>query len=315
MAETEKSEITERPGVRLVDLAREYLNFMQIEKGCSANTIEAYRRDIAKYVEYLVEEVRVSDPEDISENDVSGFIYFLKQRCGDEYAINTIGQHVTAVHNFHRFLVAEGYASDDRSVALLYPKRSKRLPRALGRGEVERLLESPQGGDPLAIRDRMILEVLYATGLRISELAELKMKDVSMNERLITCHGKGDKWRIVPFGKGAAESIDDYLNYSREEILKDPNERSFVLNARGRGLTRQGLWLIVKEHAKNVGLGDKVSPHVLRHTFATHLLEGGAGILVVAEILGHSDVSTTEIYTEVTRVHLEKVYSRCHPRA
>jgi integrase/recombinase XerD len=211
-------------------------------------------------------------------------------------------------------MVTEGYAEADPTSVLTSPRTTMRLPRALKHEQVGKLLNVP-GGDEKGMRDRLILEMLYATGMRISELVGLNLGDVDISERLVTCRGKGGKWRIVPFGRTTHESLEPYLEDARPNLARGRGSPALILNMRGGRLTRQGCWKIIKGHARAAGIEDLVTPHVLRHTFATHLLEGGASLLVVQELLGHASVSTTQIYTEVTRDHLMDVYRRTHPRA
>jgi integrase/recombinase XerD len=212
-------------------------------------------------------------------------------------------------------MIVEGYATTDPTASLESPRTPQRLPRALSRQQVESLLEAPHGAGPLAVRDRMILELMYATGMRISELTLLDQGDLDLLERIVRVHGKGDKWRLIPFGSVAAGAAFEYLETSRPELARGTRSQALVLNARGGRLTRQGCWKVIKKHATAAGIEEIATPHSLRHTFATHMLEGGASLLVVQELLGHVSVATTQIYTEVTRDHLKSVYARTHPRS
>jgi len=227
----------------------------------------------------------------------------------------SVAQAFSAVRMFHRFMVAEGYAVSDQSTILVAPRTPQRLPVALGHEQVESLLEAPAGDEPRAVRDRFILEMLYATGMRISELVGLDVGDMDMTERVVTCRGKGGKWRLLPFGRETQRLALLYLSDARPLLVEKRGTSALILNARGGRLTRQGCWKIIKRHAASAGMEEIVTPHVLRHTFATHLLEGGANLLVVQELLGHSSIATTQIYTEVTGKHLSDAYWSAHPRA
>lgn len=299
---------------RLVVCAGEFLNYMAVEKGSSVHTLSAYRRVLRSYAQFL-ESKGVRDPDEVAREDATAFIASLGPGEGRGLSPRSVAQAASAIRMFHRFLVVEGYAKTDPTTSLSSPKTPYRLPRALTRGQVDRLLAAPQGGGALAVRDRFILEVLYATGMRVSELTGLDVGDLDMVERVVTAHGKGDKWRLIPFGSAAAGAASAYLRDARPELGRRSRTQALVLNARGGRLTRQGCWKVIKGHARAAGLEDQVTPHGLRHTFATHMLEGGASLLVVQELLGHVSIATTQIYTEVTREHLKAVYSKSHPRA
>lgn len=310
----EAGDLEESGPSALASEAVEFLNYMAVEKGSSVNTLGAYRRVLRDYTVFLAGK-GILEARDVTRDSVAEFISSLSSPEGRGLSARSVAQAASAVRMFHRFLVIEGYASGDPTTSLASPKTPHRLPRALTRDQVDRLLASPGGGSPLAVRDRFMLEMLYATGMRISELTGLDMGDLDMLERLVTVHGKGDKWRIVPFGASAGAAASDYVRDARPELGRKSRTQALVLNARGGRLTRQGCWKAIKARARDAGLEDVVTPHGLRHTFATHLLEGGASLLVVQELLGHSSIATTQIYTEVTRDHLKTVYARSHPRA
>lgn len=298
----------------LADASLEFLNYMSIEKGSSSNTLAAYRRVLRSYVEFLQLQGKY-EPRDVDAADVAGFISELASVEGRGLGPRSVAQAASALRMFHRFMVVEGFAKVDPTATLASPKTPRRLPRALSREQVDALIASPTGAAPLAVRDRFVLEMLYATGMRISELVGLDSANLDLAERLVTVHGKGDKWRIIPFGSAAADSGYIYLHSARPELARKSHSQALVLNARGGRLTRQGCWKVIKGHARVAGIEELVTPHGLRHTFATHMLEGGASLLVVQELLGHASVATTQIYTEVTPEHLRSVYSRSHPRA
>ncbi|PKQ28160.1 MAG: tyrosine recombinase [Candidatus Anoxymicrobium japonicum] len=298
----------------VLSCAGEFLNYMAIEKGASVNTVDAYRRVLRSYVEFL-EPGGAREPDDITREEVTRFVASLSSPEGRSLSPRSVAQATSVLRMFHRFAVVEGYATVDPTTLLPSVRMPHRLPRALSQEQVNKLLSSPQGGGALAVRDRLILEMLYATGMRISELTTLDMGDLDLAEKVVRAHGKGDKWRLIPFGNAAECAAKVYLRDARPELARKSYSQALVLNARGGRLTRQGCWKIIKGRARDAGLEDLVTPHGLRHTFATHMLEGGASLLVVQELLGHVSVATTQIYTEVTRDHLKTVYARFHPRA
>ncbi|MFH1151328.1 MAG: site-specific tyrosine recombinase [Actinomycetota bacterium] len=294
--------------------AREFLEYIQVEKGVSPHTLAAYRRALVRYLEFL--EIRgISRPADVSSDEVAAFSAALSSPEGFGLSPRSVAQSLSAVRAYHRFLVTEKYADQDPSGGVESPRLPSRLPRALTREQVARLLDSPDGATTLGIRDRFIIEMLYATGMRISELCGLDTGDLDMEERLVTVRGKGGKWRVIPFGSRAWDAAGEYLRHSRGDLTRGSRSHALVVNFRGGRLTRQGCWKVVKGHAEDAGVAGVTTPHALRHTFATHMLEGGAGLLVVQDLLGHASVATTQIYTEVTRDHLRSVYLRAHPRA
>ncbi len=297
----------------LVAAAQEFLEYMQVERGVSPNTVSAYRRGLVRYLDFLAGK-GIEDPESVNQEAVMSYAAFLASRDSGLSA-RSMSQAFSAVRMFHRFMVAEGIAPVDPTGTLPSPRLPARLPKALTRRQVESLLEAPARGDALGLRDRMILEMMYATGMRISELVGLDVGDVDLAERIASVRGKGDKWRLVPFGSQAASASSSYLSDGRPELAGGRRTSAFVLNARGGRLSRQGCWKVIKGYADAVGLAEVVTPHVLRHTFATHMLEGGANLLVVQELLGHASIATTQIYTDITRDHLKSVYRDSHPRA
>ncbi len=301
------------PEPALLSAARDYLEYIQVERGASPNTSTAYRRALARYLDFLAER-GVSEPGQVNRDCVMSFAAALASRESG-LSPRSMAQAFSAVRMFHRFMVAEGLAADDPTGNLPSPRMPERLPKSLAPRQVEKLLDAPAAGSARGIRDRMILELLYATGMRISELCGLDVGDVDLSERIVTVRGKGDKWRMIPFGSSAADATELYLREARPELGRRSRTPALVLNARGGRLTRQGCWKIIHGHAEAAGIAEYVTPHVLRHTFATHMLEGGASLLVVQELLGHASVATTQIYTDVTRDHLRSVYERYHPRA
>jgi integrase/recombinase XerD len=295
--------------------ADRYLDFLAAERGLSPHSLAAYRRDLALYGAYLAE-MGIPEPQAALQSDLAGFVSWLAGRRtprGTPYASSTVARTLVAVRGLHRFLVREGLADQDPSTEVMGPRPGRSLPKALASEQVERLLAAPVGDEPAALRDRALLELLYAAGLRITELTSLDVDDVDLDARTVRCFGKGGKERIVPVGRVAARALADWLVRGRPAMT--PATPALLCNSRGRRLTRQGGWKILKKHAEAVGLSTAVSPHTLRHSFATHLLEGGADVRVVQELLGHASVSTTQIYTLVSDTRLRSVYEAAHPRA
>jgi integrase/recombinase XerD len=302
-------------GRRPLPLLGRYLDHLRAERGLARNTLDAYRRDLGRYADYL-DEVGIDDPRRVATEDLEAFVGWLRRSttaAGRPYASTTVARIVVAVRGFHRFLAREGLTPDDVAAPVATPRTPRSLPKALSVEEVARLLTAPVGDDPLPRRDRALLELLYGAGLRITEATTLDLDDVDPVERLLRIHGKGDKERIVPYGDLAAEALDAWLVGGRPAL--SPRVPAVFVNARGGRLTRQGAWKVVGGHADRVGLAAAVSPHTLRHSFATHLLDGGADVRVVQELLGHASVTTTQIYTLVSRTALRDVYERAHPRA
>jgi len=232
-----------------------------------------------------------------------------------QYASTTVARKVAAIKSFFHFLVAEGFIRDDPTATLDSPRVKKYLPRAISQEDVEKLLEAPGKDTPRALRDRAILELLYATGMRVSELVALNAGDVDLASASVRCFGKGGKERVIPIYERAVQAIDAYLHKGRIHLLRDPEQKALFLNQRGLRLTRQGLWLIVKGYVKVAGIQVQVTPHTLRHSFATHMLRGGADLRNVQELLGHANIATTQVYTQVSNERLREVYDEAHPRA
>jgi integrase/recombinase XerD len=292
-----------------------YLDHLRGERGLARNTLEAYRRDLGRYADYLAE-VGIGDPRAVATEDLQAFVAWLRGRttaAGRPYATASVARIVVAVRGFHRFLAREGLTPDDVAAPVTTPRSARSLPKALSVADVERLLAGPVGDTPLPRRDRALLELLYGAGLRISEATALDLDDADPVERLLRVRGKGDKERLVPYGDLAAEALDAWLVGGRPALA--PRVPAVFVNARGGRLTRQGAWKVITGHAERVGLAAAVSPHTLRHSFATHLLDGGADVRAVQELLGHASVTTTQIYTLVSRTALREVYERAHPRA
>jgi integrase/recombinase XerD len=292
-----------------------YLDHLAVERGTARNTLDSYARDLRRYADYLGGR-GISDLDEVSSNQISEFLAALREGDADHppLAASSAARTVVAVRGLHKFAVREGLIADDRAREVRPPQPPRRLPKALPVEDVVRLLEQPGADDPLAIRDRALLELLYSTGARISEAVGLDVDDLDREARTVILDGKGGKQRLIPVGRPALAAVDAYLIRVRPGLLKKSTPALF-LNARGGRLSRQGAWHILKAAADRAGITAEVSPHTLRHSFATHLMEGGADVRVVQELLGHASVTTTQIYTLVTVNTLREVYATAHPRA
>lgn len=286
-----------------------FLNYLVVEKGLSDNTLDAYGRDLARYLDFLTGQgLRQADA--IRPPDILRFLDQLKQHG---LSPRSRGRALVSLRVFHKFLLQEGIATHNPASRIEAPKSLTPLPKALSQAEVERLLQAPRGDEPLALRDKAMLELLYATGLRVSELIGLKRNDLQLDAGYLTTFGKRSKQRLVPLGEVAGAAVKEYLAYGRPVLLQG-NAQHVFLNRHGDGLTRQGFWKMIKRRAQEAGILKNISPHTLRHSFATHLLENGADLRSVQTMLGHADISTTQIYTHVTRERLRRIHEQFHPR-
>lgn len=288
----------------------EFGNYLTVERGFSLNTLKAYKHNLCQYMKFL-QEKRITDFADVNRRDIVMYLAKLKH---DGRASSTVAQSIASIRTFHKFLLREKFSETLPTAELELPKKPKLLPDVLSIQEVELLLAKPSGSEPAKLRDKAILELLYGTGIRVSELTALDVSEIDLELNFIRCYGKGSKERIVPLGSYAKEALSAYLQHGRPLLVKKCVTAALFVNTRGGRLTRQGCWQIVKEYARQAGL-KKIHPHSLRHSFATHLLEGGANLRAVQELLGHTFISTTQIYTHVSREHLHKVYLDSHPRA
>ncbi|KWX19735.1 recombinase XerD [Mycolicibacterium wolinskyi] len=307
----------------LDDQIQGYLDHLTIERGVAANTLSSYRRDLRRYAEHLTQR-GIDDLTKVAETDVSDFLVALRR--GDPeagvVALSAVSaaRAVVAVRGLHRFAAAEGLTDVDVARAVKPPTPSRRLPKSLTLDEVLALLEAA-GGDseadgPLTLRNRALLELLYSTGARISEAVGLDVDDIDTHARSVLLHGKGGKQRLVPIGRPAVSALDAYLVRGRPDLARrGRGTPAIFLNARGGRLSRQSAWQVLQDAAERAGIASAVSPHTLRHSFATHLLDGGADVRVVQELLGHASVTTTQIYTMVTVHTLREVWAGAHPRA
>ena len=287
-----------------------FLNYLLVEKGLSANTLEAYGRDLARYLDYLERE-RIDDFETVTPAVVLRFLAHLKE---GGLSPRSRARALVSLRMLHKFLLGEKITAVNPASRVEPPKSLSALPHILSPVEVERLLEAPRGDGPLDRRDRAMLEVLYATGLRVSELVGLRLGDLQLDVGCLTALGKRSKQRMVPLGAAALEEVRHYLTLGRPLLGRDRGCEIIFLNRAGKGLTRQGFWKIIKRRALEGGVRNNITPHTLRHSFATHLLENGADLRSVQQMLGHADISTTQIYTHVTRERLRKIHEQHHPR-
>jgi integrase/recombinase XerD len=296
-------------------LVLDFLAYLEFERGLSRNTLEAYRSDLLQFGRFL--DARETSAVDATAADASDFLAHLAKGDADHRPASsaTIHRKSACLRSFYRHLRREGLRDSDPTVALSAPRRGRKLPHVLTRREVEHLLSQPRGTDPQSLRDRALLELLYACGLRASEATGLEIGDVDVEERVLRARGKGSKERVVPVGQEAMRAVRLYLERGRPALVKKRPESHLFVNFRGGQLTRQGLYKIVRRHATTAGLADRMSPHTLRHTFATHLLAGGCDLRSVQEMLGHADVSTTQMYTHLSSERLKDVYFKAHPRA
>ncbi len=288
-----------------------FTHFLAVEKGLAANTLESYQRDLVAYAAYLREQ-GVTDIQETTRSHIVGYLTMLQEKGR---ATATLSRNMASIRAFYQFLVRDKYLDKDPSIHLETPKIEKRLPKVLSVEEVERLLDGPAMNHPIGIRDKAMLELLYATGIRVSELVHLNIGDVNLEMGFLKCMGKGSKERIIPLGKIAIDVVRRYIEAGRPRLLKAKAEPAMFLNHLGRRITRQGFWKIIKKYAALANIHAVITPHTLRHSFATHLLENGADLRSVQEMLGHADISTTQIYTHVTRTRIKDVYAKTHPRA
>ena len=294
-----------------------FLNHLSIEKGFSANTVEAYRNDLYQLTDFVTGKAALEGfkPQwsSVDRNMLISYILDLKDR---NYAPATVARKVAAVKSFFDFMVADNVLQNDPTENLSSPKVGKTLPKPLSASEVEALLAEPAKKKSLeAKRDTAMIELLYAGGMRVSELISLNTGDVNLEAAFVRCFGKGSKERIIPIHQKAVEAVKEYLADSRPKLLQDQQVDALFLNRRGERLTRQGFWLILKGYARSAGIKRVVTPHTLRHSFATHVLSGGADLRSVQELLGHANISSTQIYTHLTSEHVREAYEKAHPRA
>ncbi len=294
-----------------------FLNYLTVEKGYSDNTIMAYRNDLSDLVKYVEGEAAKNNTmpnwENFGRQGVLGYILQMKEK---NYAATTVARKVAATKSFFSFMVAESKLKDNPTDNIGSPHIGKSLPKTLSLAQVRTLLEQPAQQDTLeAKRDKAMLELLYASGMRVSELVALNIGDVNTTDGFVKCFGKGNKERLIPIYERAARTVKEYTEVTRPKLIRAKGENALFLNPRGERLTRQGFWQKLKEYARSAHLEGKISPHTLRHSFATHMLSGGANLRSVQELLGHANISTTQVYTHLTSDQIRQTYDKSHPRA
>ena len=289
---------------------RTFLSYLRVEKGLSDNTIQSYRRDMMKFAEFL--QKQKLDTARIQRQDVVNFLAMLYKRRLDS---RSVARHLVTIRHFFRFSLLEGFVKEDPAATIESPKFRQSLPYFLSVEEVERLLTQPDTSSAVGLRDKAIIELMYSTGIRVSELTGIRVGDLQLDAGCLRCIGKGNKERLVPVGKKALAVVESYLKKSRPELLKDNASAHLFLNQRGRPMDRITIWKMMGRYGKKAALRKPLKPHTLRHSFATHLLDRGADLRSVQMMLGHSDISTTQIYTHVVEERLKQVYKAHHPRA
>ncbi|MDP8264920.1 MAG: site-specific tyrosine recombinase XerD [Candidatus Aceula lacicola] len=292
------------------DYLQEFLNHLFVERGLAKNTIMAYQRDLMQYVQHFSRK-GIKDPDAIKRSDITGYMQKQKTRG---LSSSSICRSLAAIRMFHRFLARERLAKEDPTHLLETPKMWQRIPDVLTVSEIEEIIKTSQGRKWQQIRDNAILELLYASGMRVSELVDLKVENVNTEIGYVRCIGKGQKERIIPIGRKARDSVVKYLEKVRGKLVKTDFNFSLFVSRLGKKISRQSIWKIIKRYAKFAKIKKEIKPHTFRHSFATHLLEHGADLRSVQEMLGHSDISTTQIYTHVDRERLKSIHKQFHPR-
>jgi integrase/recombinase XerD len=299
---------------RFEGLVLDFLSYLELERGLSRNTLNAYRTDLLQYGEFLSE--HGLDALEARPADIGDFLADLATGNGrPACSAATVHRKTACLRSFYKHLRRDELIGDDPTAALSTPRRAKKLPQVLNYAEVQKLLAAPRGAEPTALRDRALLEVMYACGLRASETIGLEISDVDLQEGFLRARGKGSKERLVPLGRQAIAAISAYLRSGRSKLVGERHEPKLFVNFRGGPLSRQGLYKIVQRRARDAGLAGQMSPHTLRHSFATHLLAGGCDLRAVQEMLGHADIATTQMYTHLSGQQLKDVYFKAHPRA
>ena len=292
------------------ELIDEFLNFLSLERGLAKNTISSYRRDLKKYAAYLKTK-NIDTIDRVKRSDVNSFLLGLKDKGLNS---SSIARNLTAIKIFHKFLLSEGYSKEDIASVLDSPKLWKHLPDVLSIAEVNKIISQPNLKNSQGIRDRAALELMYATGMRVSELVNLNLNDLNLDVGFVKCMGKGQKERIVPLGQKAKEALERYLQKIRPVLAKGRSSNALFLTRLGKKMSRQTFWKIIKRYVRLARINKRITPHTFRHSFATHLLERGADLRVVQELLGHANISTTQIYTHVNKDRLKSVHHKFHPR-
>ncbi|CDQ19426.1 tyrosine recombinase XerD subunit [Halobacillus karajensis] len=289
----------------------DFFHYLTVERGLSVNTIQSYKRDLSQYGRFMKEQQGVSSWGEVTRAHIMKYLHHLND---EGRSAATIARLLSSIRLFHQFLIREKVTEQDPSLHIETPKKDRKLPKVLSSNDVDKLLNI-HAKDPLSARNKAMFEMLYATGLRVTELVSLKVTDLHLTMGFVRCLGKGSKERIIPLGDMAKEAIENYLQVGREALVKQKRTEELFVNHHGNALSRQGFWKILKAVAREMGVNKELTPHTLRHSFATHLLENGADLRAVQEMLGHADISTTQIYTHVSKTRLKDVYRSYHPRA
>ncbi len=288
-----------------------FSKYLLYERELSKNTLESYKRDVTQFINFLMQK-NIKDLKDTNKTTVLSYLLFLKKK---QKATSTISRSLASIRSFYQFLLNEHYITKDPTIHLESPKSEKKLPSVLTLKEVELLLSQPDQNNEKGIRDKAMLELLYATGMRVSELVALNEEDISLDMGYIKCSSHHSNERIIPIGSMAQKALEHYIKNSRPNLIRENDEKAAFVNYHGTRLTRQGFWKIIKVYTQKAKINKKITPHTLRHSFAIHLLQNGADLRSVQEMLGHSDISTTQIYTLMTKNKIKEVYNKTHPRA
>lgn len=289
------------------DLLKRYLDYLMIEKGLSRNTLESYERDLRRYLLYM----KTKSPADITKSDVVSFMSWL---TSSGISTPSAARNLAAIRGFHKYLMTDGIVRKDPTITIETPRGWKRLPKTLSSVDVESLLNQPDTSTLIGQRDKAMLELLYATGLRVSELVGLRISEINLERGFLSVMGKGSKERLVPMGEPAINAVKKYISGVRSKLLGGRDADTLFISSQRRGITRQMFWERIKLYTQKAGIRTNITPHTLRHSFATHLLDNGADLRAVQAMLGHSDISTTQIYTHVSRERLRKIHEKFHPR-
>lgn len=296
---------------------KQFVNYLRLEKSLSENTLSNYLFDLDRFINYLKEEQNIENVNEVTDKTIESYIYYLrnkKSKTGDYYSIKSINRHISSLKTFFKYLLAEKNIETNPTDIIDAPKTTRKLPDLLTIQEIDKMFMQTDIDDKYELRDRAIMETMYASGLRVSETVNLRINDIFFKDGILRVFGKGSKERIVPIGSSALRFINLYLENSRPYFAKTVSEDFVFLNFRGKYLTRMAIWNIIQKYSKKAGIKKAMHPHILRHSFATHLLEGGADIRIIQEMLGHSDIATTQIYTHVDREYLIEVHKTFHPR-
>ena len=294
----------------MTELVKQFLDYLAIERGLSENTIKSYRQDLTKFTEYLTSR-KIGKIQNATKHDISKYLYFLKDKG---LSSSSISRNLVAIKVFYKFLMSERVIKDDAAGILESPRIIRALPEVLNTSEVTKMLELPDKKDLLGTRDKAALELMYATGMRVSEMAGLTLDNLNLDVGFIRCTGKGGKERIIPVGKKAKAALSRFLAKSRPKLCKHSRDKHLFLSRLGKKISRQSLWKMLKKYARLAGIKRNITPHTLRHSFATHLLERGADLRSVQEMLGHADISTTQLYTHINKARLKGIHKKFHPR-